>query len=59
MAIPVVRMDFSPVKGGCFELRPSIPMTAQRLTIETPFGTYDALVRVSGMTVYVESIRKI
>jgi len=57
--IPVIKMNFAPVQGGRLPLPPRVPITTQRVTIETPYGFYAALVRVDrGMELLVESIRK-
>ncbi len=42
--IPVIQMKFAPVKGGRIVRPFDIPVTTQRVTIETPYGVYSALV---------------
>ena len=44
--VPVIKMDFAPVKGGFIRRTWDIPVTTQRVVIETPYGDYDALVGV-------------
>lgn len=60
MPVPIVTREYSPVVGGTISLQ-NLPSSTQRVTIETPYGVYDALVR--WMNVFndfrVESIRKI
>jgi len=59
--IPVIKMEFAPVKGGQIHRPCDVPVTTQRITIQTPYGVYGALVRCVGARqeeLAIESIHK-
>jgi len=46
--VPTIKMAFAPVKGGRIFRAFDVPVTTQRITIETLYGAYCALVRCVG-----------
>lgn len=59
-AVPVIQREFAPVKDGRIMRPHHVPVHTQKLFIETPFGSYVALVRIITTTdeIFIDSIRK-